>query len=146
MAACTFFGHRDCYGLDMAVLKCAIEKRIRKGVDTFYVGHQGQFDSMVLHCLRALKAEYPHIRFSVVLAYMPTCKPEYDPYADCSIYPEGLEETLPKFAIARRNKWMISKSTDCLCFIQHPWGGAYQFARTAKYSNLEVENLGIFKI
>ncbi len=85
MAACTFFGHRDCYGLDMAVLKCAIERLIGQGVDTFYVGHQGQFDSMALHCLRALKADYPHICFSVVLAYMPTHKPEYDPYADCSI-------------------------------------------------------------
>ncbi len=63
-----------------------------------------------------------------------------------SAYPEGLEKTPPKFAIEARNKWMLRKADYCLCYIQHPWGGAYKFARTAKYGNLEVENLGIFKI
>lgn len=47
MAACTFFGHRDCYSLDEQALMDAIEDLIRKGVDTFYIGNQGQFDSAV---------------------------------------------------------------------------------------------------
>ena len=45
MLACTFFGHRDCYSLDEQVLIDAIEDLIRKGVDTFYVGNQGQFEN-----------------------------------------------------------------------------------------------------
>ncbi len=39
MSACTFFGHRECYGLDVGVLQTAIENLILEGVDTFYVGH-----------------------------------------------------------------------------------------------------------
>lgn len=51
MSACTFFGHRECYGLDTAVLQAAIEALIHNGVDTFYVGHQGGFDVLVLYKL-----------------------------------------------------------------------------------------------
>lgn len=146
MSACTFFGHRDCYGLDTAILQKAITELIAKGIDTFYVGHQGHFDSMVLGCLKALKTEYPHIQFSVVLAYIPTQMQEYDLYKDCSMYPDGLELSPLKFAIERRNKWMLERATHCLCYIQHTWGGAYKFARMAKRRRLQVVNLGTVEL
>lgn len=38
---CTFFGHRDCYGLDAEVLRNAIEDLIKQGVVAFYVGNHG---------------------------------------------------------------------------------------------------------
>ncbi len=142
MSACTFFGHRECYGLDIEELQAAIESLIGKGVDTFYVGHQGGFDSMVLSCLQNLKKTYPQIVFSVVLSYLPTQRAEQDLYADCSIYPEGLELCHPKFAIERRNRWMIEQSDYCICCISHTWGGAYKFVRRAKHCGSEVINLG----
>ncbi len=104
MLVCTFFGHSECYGLDEKLLEQAIEKLIQKGVDTFYVGHQGQFDSMVIGCLKRLKEVYQNISFSVVLAYLPTQRNMYDMYRGYSIYPEGLEICPPRFAIERRNK------------------------------------------
>ncbi len=139
---CTFFGHRECYGLDTTVLQAAIEDLIQSGVDTFYVGHQGSFDDAVLSCLRRLQNIYPQIRFSVVLAYLPQKVSAYDRYADCSIYPEGLEIGPPRFAIERRNKWMIAHSDVCLCWINFTWGGAYKFARLAKRHGLRVRNFG----
>ncbi len=142
MSACTFFGHRECYGLDIRELQDAIENLIGKGVDTFYVGHQGGFDSMVLTCLQNLKKTYQQITFSVVLAYLPMQRAEYDLYADCSIYPEGLELCHPKFAIERCNNWMIEQSDYCICYITHTWGGAYKCTRRAKRRGLEVVNLG----
>ena len=142
MSVCTFFGHRDCYGLDAGVLKGAIEKLIRQGADTFYVGHQGQFDAMVLHALEQLKEQYPRIRYCVVLAYLPTAKKEYDSYADCGMYPEGLETVPPRFAVDRRNRWMLQKADICLCYVSHTWGGAYPYARIAKRRGKTVVNLG----
>ncbi len=142
MSACTFFGHRECYGLDVGALQTAIENLILEGVDTFYVGHQGGFDSIVFTCLQSIKRRYPQITFSVVLAYMPTQRAEYDLYADCSIYPEGLELCHPKFAIERRNNWMIEQSDYCICYITHTWGGAYKFAHMAKAQGLSIVNLG----
>ncbi|MGM9601317.1 MAG: hypothetical protein ACI3W5_07010 [Faecousia sp.] len=135
---CTFFGHRECYGLDVGVLKAAIEDLIQQGVDTFYVGNQGDFDSMVYRCLKQLRLAYPHIHVSVVLAYLPTGKREED--MSDTMYPEI--EGHPRFAIERRNRWMIDASDCCLCYINHTWGGAYKFARQAKRRNLTILNLG----
>ena len=139
---CTFFGHRDCYDLESGTLTFAIERLIQKGVDTFYVGHQGEFDRKALACLQRVKAFYPQISFTVVLAYLPTKPLGYDPYSDCSIYPEGIETGPPKFAIERRNRWMLAQADYCLCYVNRPWGGAYKFAKQAKRKGLTVVNLG----
>ena len=139
MSACTFWGHRECYSLDEQALMDAIEDMIRKGVDTFYVGNQGQFDSAVYTCLKRLRKKHPHIRVCVVLAYLLTEKNEYDDLTD-AMYPEI--EGHPKFAIERRNRWMLDHSDYCICYINHSWGGAYKFARLAKRRGKTVINLG----
>ena len=139
---CTFFGHSECYGLDAAVLRNAIENLIKQGTSEFLVGNHGQFDGMVFSCLQDLSKEYPEIMYSVALAYLPTHKGEYDIYHGHSFYPEGLEIGPAKFAIERRNRWMIDVSDCCLCYINHTWGGAYKFARMAKNRGLHVINLG----
>lgn len=141
MKVCTFFGHRDCYGLDAAVLRSAIEDLIKQGVDEFLVGHQGQFDGMVHNCLKSLQAQYPHIRYSVVLAYLPTEKSEFEGFSD-TMYPEGLENVHPKFAIERRNRFLIDSADICLSYVNHTFGGAYKFTRQAKCRGLTVINLG----
>ena len=139
MSVCTFFGHSECYGLNAETLRDAIRELIIQGIDTFYVGHQGQFDAMVRGALRLLQAEYPHIRYSVVLAYLPAGKQECEDLSD-TMYPEI--EGHPRFAIERRNKWMIDQADHCLSYIDHTWGGAYKFARQAKRRGLTVINLG----
>ena len=130
MSVCTFFGHRDCPENIREKLREAIVTLIGEGVDTFYVGNQGQFDGMVRSVLRQLSKEYPHIRYAVVLAYLPTERREFEDHSD-TMYPEGLENVPPRFAIARRNKWMIQASDCCICFVRHTWGGAFQFVQQA---------------
>ena len=139
MSACTFFGHRECYGLDSKVLRETVEKLIAQGVDTFYVGNQGQFDSMVYRCLNQLREVHPHIRVCIVLAYLPTEKADGGDLID-TMYPEI--EGHPKLAIERRNRWMLQSSDYCICYIDHTWGGAYKFARLAKRCCKEVINIG----
>ena len=69
---CTFFGHRDFPREMQPALQMQIADLIaQKGADRFYVGNQGGFDFAVLQALRACKAIYPQIEYSVVLAYMP---------------------------------------------------------------------------
>ena len=136
---CTFFGHSACYGLDAEVLRCAIKELIQQGVYEFLVGNQGQFDGMVRSCLKSLRVQYPNIRYSVVLAYLPDEKRNGEDLSD-PIYPEI--EGHPKFAISRRNRWMIYAADYCLCYINHTWGGAYHFACMAKRRGLQVINLG----
>ena len=142
MSVCTFFGHSECYGLDAAVLRSAIEELIEQGITEFVVGNHGQFDGMVFSCLQSLSKDYPKISYSVALAYLPTNNQEYDIYHGHSFYPEGVEIGPAKFAIERRNRWMIDASDCCLCYIKHTWGGAYKLARMGKTRGLQVLNLG----
>ena len=61
------------------------------------------------------------------------------------MYPE-IEEGLPRFAIERRNKWMIQASDWCVVKIDRTYGGAYKFACMAKKRGLQLINLGSVKI
>ena len=142
MSVCTFFGHSECYDLDAAVLRCAIEEVIRQGIIEFVVGNHGQFDAMVFSCLQDLGKVYPEISYSVALAYLPTHKEDYDIYHGHSFYPEGQEVGPAKFAIERRNRYLIDTADACLCYVNHTFGGAYKFARIAKNRGLQVINLG----
>lgn len=138
---CVFFGHRDCYGLEKDRLQQAIENLIQQGVEEFLVGNQGQFDAMVCGCLRTLKESYPQIQHHVVLAYLPGEK-RTQPTLENTIFPEGLETVHPKFAIDRRNQWMLAQADHCLCYINHSWGGAYKFAKLAKQKGKHILNIG----
>lgn len=138
---CCFFGHRESYHLDRGRLLETIRARILQGDDVFYVGNQGEFDSAVYRCLKQLREEYPHIRVCVVLAYLPTEKDEDIPD---SMYPEI--EGHPKFALDRRNRWMIDRADVCICYIDHTWGGAYKFVMLAQKRGLTVINIGSAEI
>ena len=128
------------------MLRNAIEDLIKQGVSEFLVGNHGQFDGMVLSCLQDLCKDYPEISYSVALAYLPTRKEDYDIYHGHSFYPEGLEIGPAKFAIERRNRYMISVSDLCLCFVNRTFGGAYKFAKCARTQGLTVVNLGSVKL
>ena len=135
MAACTFFGHRDCPSSVKESLYAAVEGLIcNQQVDTFYVGTQGSFDRMTYAALVELRKRYQHIKVYRVLAYMPRLS---DIAQDRSvlgdtILPEGIEKVHPRYAIVHRNNWMIDRSDYVIAYVTHPTGGAYQAVERAK--------------
>ena len=138
--SCCFFGHRDAMDSIRSKLK---EENIRlieeHGVNDYYVGNQGGFDSLVLSVMKELTVSYPQIRYSVVLAYLPDEKrtiPETN-----TIYPEGLERVPKRFCIARRNDWLIEHSRYVICYVAHITGGAAQFMEKARRKNRTVINI-----
>ena len=140
---CAFFGHKE----SPDSIKPLLEEEIRKlieneGYEEFLVGNQGRFDAMVYSTLKRLQSEYPAIRFYVVLAYMPGRNTEYTTidYTD-TIFPEGLETVPRRFAISRRNKWIVDNSNAVICYVSHTWGGAYQAVILAEKRNLSIINL-----
>jgi uncharacterized phage-like protein YoqJ len=141
VAVCTFFGHRDCpEAIRPKLRETLIELIEHDGVDLFYVGNQGAFDAVVRSVLRELTPKYPHISYSVVLAYMPTKRNEYDDYSD-TMLPEGIETVPKRFAISWRNKWMLRQSDYVVTYITHSWGGAAQFAELAERKGRKVINI-----
>ena len=139
---CTFFGHRDAPSKIEGTIRETIERLISEGVTCFYVGNNGNFDSMVHRQLKQLREKYPHIRYYVVLAYMPTVKDEFDitDYGE-TIYPEGLESVPPRFAISKRNQWMVEKAGIVVTYVKYSTGGAAQAKKIAERKGKTVINL-----
>ena len=141
MKICTFFGHRDCPNTIEPKLQDVLEELIiHHHVDTFYVGNEGQFDALVYRTLQELKKTYPHIRVAVVLAYMPGKKTDGNHYED-TMLPDGIESTPPRYAISKRNDWMLKQADYVVTYITHPFGGASHYAEKAIRQKKTVINL-----
>ena len=110
------------------------------GVDLFYVGNHGQFDSLVRRTLRNLSRKYP-IRYYIVQAYVPTKKDEYDDDPN-TIYPDGLETTPPKYAIVKRNEWMLNHADFVVTCIDDPFGNAAKMQEKAQRKEKAIIRLG----
>lgn len=143
MSSCTFFGHQIINKNIKELLICQVENLITEyGVNIFYVGNNGQFDHLVAAVLRELKSWHPQISYSIVLAYLPEREKEHNQlsYTE-TIYPEGLEDTPPRFAISKRNKWMVQQSEYVIAYVEHSFGGAAQFTEYARKKHRTVINL-----
>ena len=142
MKICTFFGHRECPGYIKPRLYQVLRRLIEKeNVDVFYVGNQGQFDSMAKCVLRELKSVYPRISYMVVLAYVPTTGNTAKEIDD-TILPEGIEQIPPRYAINWRNNWMLERADYVVGYITSPCGGAAKFYQKAIQKGRTVVNLG----
>jgi len=130
----TFCGHRDAPSDIIESLRSTVRHLIEnRQADTFYVGEQGSFDRMVLSVLREMEAEFD-IRYFVVHAYYPKENTE-------GIFPEGLEKVPRRFAILKRNEWMIEHSDAAVTYVISPAGGAAKFRERALKMGKEVTEL-----
>lgn len=133
---CTFFKNRDAPNDTKIKLRALLIDLIEKhGVNQFYVGNHGRFDHIVIRTLRILKKQYPHIRYAVVLAYMPGERKANETLENFeTLYPSDMEKTPPKFAIIKRNEWMIARSDYVVTYVKNTFGGA------AKFKELSIKN------
>lgn len=59
---------------------------------------------------------------------------------DDSVYPP-LENTPLRFAIVKRNQWMIDNSQLIVAYVKYSWGGATKAVTYAKKKNKQIINL-----
>lgn len=139
---CAFFGHKDSPESVKPLLEAAIRRIIEHYPNTtFYVGHNGNFDRMVLSVLKKLSAEITELSYAVILAYLPTGKT-----AECynglpTIYPEGIECAPKKYAISYRNNRIVKQADMIICYITHDFGGVAQFVKKAENKGKIVYNV-----
>ena len=102
----TFCGHSKIYpsGDYAKWLDIILPSLIEGGAATFYLGGYGAFDSLAAAAVRRQKAVYPHIMSILVLAYL-NRETDVSLY-DGTTYPP-LENVPPRYAIVRRNEWMV---------------------------------------
>lgn len=126
----TFCGHgKEEYGKEIQKkLYETIEALIKYGADEFLLGGYGNFDLMAAQVVRTLKEKYPHIKSVLVV---PCIYRGFDANLyDCSEYPP-IENVPKRFAILKRNEWMVRKADVLVAYVSHEWGGA---AKTFKYA------------
>ena len=59
-----------------------------------------------------------------------------------TVFPEELENALPKFAISKRNDWMINNSQIVITYVRHNFSNSHKWLEKAKKKGLGVINLG----
>jgi len=125
MKSCTFFGHRTVTQNIRDELFSQISYLIEScGVDTFWVGHQGSFDETVISVLESIKKVYPCISCNIVLSNLR--KANNSSLGLDTVFPEELEGSIPRFAIDKRNRWMIEHSDFAITYVMRD-GGAQKY-------------------
>ena len=143
----TFCGHRDFFGNEELKERMMGELLALAGqTETLfcYNGGYGGFDRFAAHCVKEAKKTAANIRNILVIPYLTVSVQaqlkECDGYFDEVIYP-ALENVPPKYAIIRRNEWMVDKADLLLAYITYGWGGAARTYRYAKRKGIPIVNL-----
>ena len=140
----TFCGHRDF--VETAEIEerlTALLKKYARANESLvcYNGGYGNFDCFAAKCVQRLQVQYSNILNCLILPYID--QPFLDRIAifknlfDETIYPP-LESVPKKYAIIRRNEWMINSADAVIAHVKYSWGGA---ARSLEYAKRKKKNM-----
>lgn len=138
---CAFFGHREIWADISEPLEQAVRSSIADGVTEFWVGGYGAFDAQAAECVRRLKREYPAITLHLIVAYLPAKKDTFDDLYDSIVYPEGLEFGPQRFAITKRNRWIVENCDMVIAYVRSTYGGAYTALQLARRKERHIINI-----
>ena len=149
----TFFGHSDFVGNKKYKEEMAsiLEEYHPEQVD-FYLGGYGGFDGFALEFCQDYKKEHPSARLFYITPYLGETLERHRKYLetiyDGIIYPP-IENVPKKYAISKRNRWMVRRSEMVIAYVTRHYGGAYEACAYAwRYIGMgSVKNLykGKFK-
>jgi uncharacterized phage-like protein YoqJ len=139
MSVVTFCGHGDFYGDEDVKrwLRETVETLILRGADDFLLGGYGGFDACAASVVWAFKKKYPTIRSTLVLPYLDRTV-DASKY-DGTLYPP-LENVPRRYAISRRNEYMVNEADIVVAYVTHGWGGAATTLAYAKRKKKEIIN------
>ena len=136
----TFCGHSMVTGKEKLSKKLSetIEELINGGADTFYLGGYGDFDILAAREVKRSAMKHANIVSILVLPYLDH-KYNKELY-DETVYPD-LESIPKRFAILKRNRWMIDNADIVVSYVEHDYGGAAKTLEYAKKRGKRVINL-----
>lgn len=143
----TFCGHRNFVeNTDAEERLTALIERYAKGNEKIicYNGGYGNFDYFAAKCVHGLQGEYSNICNCLVLPYIDRQFLEriavFKNRFDETIYPP-LENVPKKYAIIRRNEWMVDSADIVIACVRYSWGGAARTLDYAKRKKKAIEYL-----
>lgn len=136
---CTFLGHHDVQSNIREALKKAIVELIQNGVDEFVVGNNGKFDFYAQEILIELQNRGEKINISIALSHID--EESLTNSQGFTVFPDVLEKCLPRFAISKRNDWMIKKSQVAVVYLAHNFSNTSKWVEKAKRRKLKIINI-----
>ena len=145
----TFCGHSQFQcskELEQKILDI-LEKEVGDISAEMYLGGYGDFDEFAYRCCKKYKETHPNIKLIFVTPYL---FPEYQKNQlselssryDFILYPP-LEDTLPRFAIIYRNRYMVDAADFVIAFVSHSFGGAHTTLKYAQKKRKKIFNLAM---
>lgn len=145
----SFAGHAFiCSGNSVKEL---VKEQIENNIDgeesvVCFLGGYGQFDDICAYACRELKQKYSKIQLVYVTPYMSLSDQiriielKKQGMYDEVLYPP-IEKVPLKFAISKRNNWMVENSDLVIAYVNHSFGGAYKTLQSAKRKKKRIINI-----
>ena len=127
-------------------IKITILSNIKEDEATkFDCGGYGGFDELCASVCRALKEQIDAEIVYITPYLSENQQKKIDDLIklnlyDYSLYP-SIESTPPKFAITKRNEWIINEADLIIAYVGHNYGGAYKSLTYAKKKKKTIINL-----
>ena len=142
----TFCGHSDFLFSDdvkQQLKNILVSEIIKNPTCKFYLGGYGDFDSLCLRTLRELKTDFPDIELLFITPYIDNNYSKLQLakyYYDNVIFPP-IEIVPRKFAILKRNEWMVASADLVIAYVKYSWGGSAKTLEYAKRKKVPIINI-----
>ncbi len=142
----SFFGHSDFSSsiIDKKNVVNILENIIKNDKAEFYLGGYGGFDSFARECCELYCERHRGAKKIFVSAYLgkflESRKAFLKSVYDEVVYPP-IESLPPRFAILKRNEWMIMNSDLVIVYVERTFGGANTALEFEKRKKKNVINL-----
>ncbi len=144
-----FFGHADYIenNSDMQKVMDLLEERVADLAVDFFLGEYGNFDRFAYGCATKLKARHKNARLVFVTpyiseGYLQNHSGIKEGRFDEILYP-SIENVPPRYAILRRNRWIVDKADIVITHLMRKFGGAYKAYDYAIRKKKEVYNIAV---
>ena len=142
----TFCGHSNySYNAENENLMLSLFEEVIGGESVeFFLGGYGGFDAFAYRCAKKYKAKHANAKIILVTPYIDKWLEDRKDYLqhayDEIVYP-NIENAPKKFAVIKRNEWMVNQSDYIFCYVETHYGGAYKtllyaFKHGKKFFNL----------
>ena len=145
----TFFGHSRVTNHD------ELFERVRSVIESlviaeepivFYCGGYGDFDAIALRACREIKKQGIRCEIVYVTPYLDLNRQKELSelvkfgYYDATVYPP-IENVPPRYAILKRNEWMVCNADVIVSYVRFSYGGAYTALRYARRKGKRIIDL-----
>lgn len=144
----TFVGHgalRIDANLSEKIVQTIKDNVKEKENITFYCGGYGDFYNHCASICRKFKMELSCEVVFVTPYITPSQQKKMKYLIDAKLYDSivypPIENAIPRYAIAKRNEWMVSESDLIIAYVTHTYGGAYKTIQYARKKRKIIINL-----